>query len=258
MTDTCLQVFAPDALAGRRLLMTGASSGLGRAAAIAAARVGARVAITGRNAERLEATLAQLSGEGHTAFPGELSDADAAAELVKRAASEGGAFDGVFHAAGVFAVLPAKITKQKHIDQLFGASVPGAYGIARAVASKAVMNDGGSVAFMSSVAGVRGNAGLAVYAGAKAAILGLSSALAIEMAPRRIRVNAIVAGTVETEMHLKMQAAQGEGGSDANLQRHPLGYGRPDDVAAAVVFLMSDAARWITGTAFTVDGGYTA
>lgn len=252
------RIFRTDCLAGRTMFVTGASSGLGRAAAVALSKAGARLIVNGRNAERLDETVALLSGGGHAAVVAELGDADMTAELVKGAAKDHGPIDGVFHSAGVFSVMPAKMTKQRHIDELFGASVPGAYGIARAAAQKNVLNDGGSIVFMSSVAGVRGNTGLAAYAGAKAAILGLNGALAVELAPRRIRVNAIVAATVHTEMHKRMLAVSGDQQTDANASRHLLGYGESDDIANAVLFLLSDASRWITGTAMTVDGGYLA
>jgi NAD(P)-dependent dehydrogenase (short-subunit alcohol dehydrogenase family) len=253
-----LAAFRNDCMAGRRVFVTGASSGLGRAAAVALAQAGATLIMTGRSEERLEQTRGMLAGEGHAIYPAELSDADQTADLVKAAAKEHGPLDGVFHSAGVFLVLPAKMTKQRHIDEVFGASVPGAYGIARGVSQRGVMNDGGSVVLMSSVAGARANAGLTAYAGAKAAILGLNMALAAELAPRRIRVNAIVAGTVETEMHLRMQASASGDQTDANAAKHLLGYGAPDDIAGVVMFLLSDASRWVTGTAMTVDGGYLA
>ncbi len=253
-----LAAYREDCMAGRRVFVTGASSGLGRAAAVALAAAGAKLVVTGRSEERLEKTRSMLAGDGHSAYPAELSDADQVAELVKTAAKENGPLDGVFHSAGIFLVLPAKMTKQRHIDEVFGASVPGAYGIARAVSQRNVMNDGGSIVLMSSVAGVRANAGLTAYAGAKAAILGLNRALAAELAPRRIRVNAVVAGTVETEMHLTMQASSSGDQADANAAKHPLGYGAPDDIASVVLFLLSDASRWVTGSALAVDGGYLA
>lgn len=257
-TARAWSVFNERCLSERTIFVTGASSGLGRAAAIAMSRLGAKLVVTGRNSERVDETLGLLSGSGHAAMASELSNADEAADLVKAAAQANGPLDGIFHSAGVFSVLPAKMTKQRHLDEVFNASVPGAYGIARAVSQRNVMRDGGSIAFMSSVAGVRGNAGLTAYAGAKAAILGLNQALALELAPRCIRVNAIVAGTVATEMHLRMKASTSSDQADANASKHPLGYGEPIDVANAVVFLLSDASRWVTGTALTIDGGYLA
>lgn len=242
----------------RSVFVTGASSGLGRAAAIGLSKVGARLLLNGRDEARLQETRSMLDGEGHQIFPAELSSADATADLIKQATQDAGPVDGIFHSAGVFAVLPAKMTKQRNVDDVFASSIPGAYGVARAAAQKKLVNDGASIVFMSSVAGVRANVGLIAYAGAKAAILGLNRALAAELAPRAIRVNAIVSGTIETEMHRQMLAKSADVQADANLAHHPLGYGQPEDIADAVIFLMSRASRWITGTEMVVDGGYLA
>ena len=251
-------VFAADCMAGRSVFVTGASSGLGRAAAIGLSKVGARLLLNGRDEARLQETRAMLDGEGHSLHPAELSSADATADLIKQATQEAGPLDGIFHSAGIFSVLPAKLTKQRAMEDVFNSSVPGAYGVARAAAQKKLVNDGASIVFMSSVAGVRANVGLIAYAGAKAAILGLNRALAAELAPRAIRVNAVVSGTIETEMHRQMLAKSADAQSDANLAHHPLGYGQPEDIADAVIFLMSRASRWITGTEMVVDGGYLA
>ncbi|RYF23024.1 MAG: SDR family oxidoreductase [Oxalobacteraceae bacterium] len=249
--------FRVDCLEGRRIFVTGASSGIGRAASIALSRCGAHLVLNGRDAARLEETRALLAGEGHSIAPGALSDADATAALIKGAAKDG-AFDGIFHAAGFFQVLPAKITKQAQLDATFNASVFGAYGIARAASAKAVLNNGGSIVFMSSIAGEHGSAGLTAYAGAKAAILGLTRALAMELAPRLIRVNSILASTIETEMHERtMENAQMDYVA-MNLARHPLGFGKPAAINDAVTFLLSDASAWVTGATMAVDGGYSA
>ena len=251
-------VFSPDCMAGRSVFVTGASSGLGRAAAIALSNVGARLLLNGRDEGRLNETRELLAGEGHALYPGELSSADVTADLIKQAAQDHGPVDGIFHSAGVFSVLPAKMTKQRNVDEVFNSSVPGAYGVARAAAQKKLVNDGASIVLMSSVAGARANVGLIAYAGAKAAILGLNRALAAELAPRQVRVNAIISGTIETEMHRQMLAKSADEQADANLANHPLGYGQPDDIANAVIFLMSPASRWITGSEMVVDGGYLA
>lgn len=249
--------FRDDCLVDRRVFVTGASSGIGRSVAVALSRRGAQLCLNGRDAGRLEETRSLLAGDGHALAPGALTDAEAAAALMKDAARDG-AFDGVFHAAGSFQVLPAKITKQAHLDTFYAASVWGAHGIARAASARNVLSNGGSVVFMSSIAAEHGSAGLTAYAGAKAAVLGLTRALALELAPRLVRVNAVVASTIETEMHERtMENAQMDYVA-MNLARHPLGFGRPAAIDDAATFLLSDASTWITGASVAVDGGYSA
>ncbi|HZG09365.1 MAG TPA: SDR family oxidoreductase [Allosphingosinicella sp.] len=251
-------VFHPDCLAGRSILVTGASSGLGRATAIALSQCGAKVVLTGRDQNKLDQAAAVLGGGDHATVAAEFADADQVAELIKGIAKEHGALDGIFHSAGAYMAMPARMTKQRQIDSMFQASVWGAFGVARAAGQKGVMRDGGALLFMSSVAAQRGHPGTTAYAGAKSTILGMVPVLAIELAPRRIRVNSIVAATIETEMHLNTIANLPDELVQDGLSRHLLGFGRPVDIAHAVIFLMSDAGQWITGTALTVDGGYMA
>jgi NAD(P)-dependent dehydrogenase (short-subunit alcohol dehydrogenase family) len=252
------RVFASDSFAGRSVLVTGASSGLGRAAAIALSACGARLILNGRDGERLEETRAALSGSGHVVAASALGDADEVAELIAGLAKQHGSFNGIFHSAGAYFSLPMKVTKQRHIDDAFAASVNGAYGVAKAASQRKVLSDGGSVVFMSSVAGERGHSGLAAYGGAKGAVLSIVRSLALEVSPRRVRVNAITASTIETEMHLRTIEKANMDYVAAGEARHPLGFGRPEDVSNAVLFLLSDASQWITGTSLVVDGGYLA
>lgn len=251
-------MFDRHCLEGRTVLVTGASSGLGRATAAALAECGARVILTGRDAGKLEESRTPLVGTGHVSVASDFGDADGVADLIKSIAAEHGQFDGIFHSAGTYMAMPARMTKQRHIDNMFTASVWGAFGVARAAAQKNVMRDGGSMVFMSSVAAERGHVGTTAYAGAKATILGMIPVLAIEMAPRRVRANAIIAATIETEMHFNTIANLPNELVQDGLSRHLLGFGSPRDIANAVIYLMSDAGRWITGTALTVDGGYMA
>lgn len=249
-------IFRGDALAGKHILVTGASSGIGRNAAAMIAACGARLALVGRNAERLERSLAALPGTDHRAAAADISSFDAAHDLLVRLAGEDGPFDGVFHAAGMAAVRMAKLLNVAHLDAMLGTATNGALGIAKACAKQPVMRDGGSILFMTSVAGQRGTAGMTAYSTAKAAIGGLTRSLAAELAPRGTRVNEIVAGAVETEMHASLTANLDGSAREAYRDLHLLGFGGPEDVSAAAVFLLSDAARWITGTSMVVDGGY--
>ena len=196
-----MTLFAKDCLAGGLFLVTGASSGIGRASATLIASLGGRVIAAGRDEARLQATLAGLEGSGHATAAVSLTDADQTADWVSQLAQTHGTFAGVFHAAGVELIRPAKLTKQDQLEQVFGSSVYAGFGIARAASKKDVIANGGSLVFMSSVAGSTGQAGMTAYSAAKAAIDGMVRSLACEMAPRKIRVNSIAAGAVHTAMH---------------------------------------------------------
>lgn len=249
--------FASDALARQRVLLTGASSGIGREAAMLFASHGARLALVARDQRRLEETAAMLPGDGHSIHSTDLADADATAEAVQDIARQG-VLHGVFHSAGTTLVLPVKLVKNKHLDEVFGANVRGAFGIARAAARRGVLADGGSLVFMSSVASVVGRPALSGYCAAKAAVDGMVRSLAVEFAPRRIRVNAITAGAVETAMHRDFVQSINPDAVKAYEDLHLLGFGKPADIANAALFLLSDLSRWITGSSMAVDGGAAA
>lgn len=253
-----MSIFAADMLAGRHILVTGASSGLGRATAGALAAVGARITLTGRDEGRLSETQASLAGKGHAVIPLHFGDLEATADAVKAITKDHGPLDGLFHSAGIELVRPMRMFKNEHAASLFEAALYGSLGLARAAASRGVLNDGASLVFMSSVAGLRGTAGMAGYSASKAAIDGMVRSLACELASRRVRVNSVAAGAVQTEMHERLSRTLGEQALGDYERRHLLGFGTPDDISAAALFLLSDGARWITGTTVSVDGGYTA
>jgi NAD(P)-dependent dehydrogenase (short-subunit alcohol dehydrogenase family) len=250
--------FAPDALAGRHILVTGASSGLGQQAAIQFAEVGARLSLVGRSTERLAQTAASLAGEGHTTHSVDMSDAEVAADAVQAIVKQHGILSGIFHSAGTALIQPVRGTKNRHLDDVFGAGVRGAFGVARAAAKKGMLVDGGSIVFMSSVSALRARQGMSAYSAAKAAVDGMVRVLAWELAERRIRVNSIIAGAVETAMHQDFVGTVSEDLIRNYRDLHLLGFGKPEDVGAAALFLLSDASRWITGSNMAVDGGYTA
>jgi NAD(P)-dependent dehydrogenase (short-subunit alcohol dehydrogenase family) len=250
-------IFSSDCLAGRRILVTGASSGLGRDTAVLLARTGAILVLAGRNEERLEQTRASLAGEGHSLHLADLSTAESAYELAMSAAASA-PLDGIFHSAGITKVLPVKMVKDKQLQDVFGINTFSAFGLARAVARKGVMVDGGSVVFMSALAAICGRRALSSYCSAKAALDGLVRSLAVEFADRKIRVNSIVSGAVETEMHFNYVGTIAADALADYEAFHPLGFGKPDDIANAAVYLLSDAGRWVTGTSMVVDGGAAA
>jgi NAD(P)-dependent dehydrogenase (short-subunit alcohol dehydrogenase family) len=255
-----MTLFNVNALQGCSYLVTGASSGIGRAVAIGLAVLGGSVVVCGRDKDRLLQTIEGLKGAGHSFFTGDMSSADDACDMLKairKDRDEG--FDGVFHSAGVANFMPVRMTKSANLDKILGASLFGAIGLARAAAGRGFFKPkGGSIAFMSSVAGERGQAGMSAYGASRAAISGLVKNLACELAPQNIRVNAIVASGVKTEMHEQISRNMSPDGLADYAAKHLLGFGEVESISNAAVFLMSDASKWITGTDLLVDGGYMA
>lgn len=251
-------IYRDGLLADKRVFVTGASSGLGRATAIALSKLGAKLAICGRDEGRLAETAAQLTGDDHISIVAAIVDTDATAELVKDVAKRFGPLDGVYHAAGISLTMPVRLTKQRSVDDTFGPSVYGAMGIARAAGQKNVMAERSSIVLMSSISAERGHHGMMIYSAAKSAVHGLVRAAAVELAAKGVRVNALIAGAVHTEMYAREVERMGPDWIAGVGAKHPLGFGDTDDIANAVVFLLSDAGKWVTGTTMTVDGGYTA
>jgi NAD(P)-dependent dehydrogenase (short-subunit alcohol dehydrogenase family) len=250
-------IFSPTLLAGRTILVTGASSGIGKYTATDLAQAGAKLLLLGRNEERLNQTKAALIGDGHCIFAKAFEDQDEIADRIQQIAIEQGGVDGIFHAAGIGLVRPVRMTKAKQVQEVFASSFFAAMAIARAASMKDVMREHGALVFMSSVAGTRGQTGMVAYSAAKSAIEGMVRSLACELAPRHIRVNAIASGAVATEMHERLTVALTDEARGAYESKHLLGFGTPNDVAGVATFLLSDAARWITGATWVVDGGYS-
>lgn len=247
----------PLSLECRSYIVTGASSGLGRATARVLADLGARLALLARDEERLDDTLGALSGEGHVAYVQDLRRLEAVPDLVRKVAKDLGPLSGLFHAAGEMAARPLRASRPEDLLRLMEVSVLSAHALVRALSNPGNIHpDGGSVVLMSSVAGLRGKQGLAAYSASKGAVDAMVRSLACELAAKRMRVNSIAAGAVETEMHKQVVANLTADACDAYRERHLLGFGTPEDVAYAVAFLLSDMARWVTGTTMVVDGGY--
>jgi NAD(P)-dependent dehydrogenase (short-subunit alcohol dehydrogenase family) len=250
------------ALAGRVILVTGASSGIGRACAIEAAREGATVALVGRDTARLEearAACAAAGGAGHLATSLDLCDLPRVPEALDTIVAQLGPLAGLVHAAGVSLTLPLATTTPAELDRLLAINVTAALHLTGlAVRRQRWAVEGGSIVFIASIMGLVGEAGKAAYACSKGAVLAGTRSLAVELAPRQIRVNAISPGVVQTPLLDRAAYARSAESLAAVTDRHLLGLGTPDDVAHAATFLLSAKARWITGTNLVVDGGYTS
>jgi NAD(P)-dependent dehydrogenase (short-subunit alcohol dehydrogenase family) len=251
-----MNILKADALLGMTFLVTGASSGIGKATAIKLSECSARVVLNGRNEARLRQTLSELEGAGHVVSVASFQDADQTTEWLKGVLEQTGPLSGVFHCAGMELVRPARMTKQAQLNDVLGSSLFPAFGIARAMSVKNALVDGASIVFMSSVAGSTGQVGMTAYSAAKAGIDGLVRSLACELASKKIRVNSIAAGAVHTAMHDRLTNGSGDEATLAYANSHLLGFGQAEDVAQAALYLLSPASRWVTGTTMVVDGGY--
>ena len=249
----------PLSLRSRRVLVTGAASGIGRATCLLLSRLDARIAAVDVDEQGLEATCRELPGEGHTRFRADLADIERIPAWMTELAGTGGPLFGAVHAAGLPCVQPVRLLTPTLYRQVLLVNTEAALALARGFQKRAVADPrGGSIVFISSVMASVGASGAAAYSLTKAALHGLARSLALELAPARIRVNCVAPGFVRTPMFDRM-ASPWDAQQRARVEEdHPLGLGEPLDVAHSVAFLLADTARWITGTVLTVDGGYTA
>lgn len=245
-------------LEGKTVLITGASSGIGRETALRASRYGAKVAIVARRRDKLEEVLSELDGAGHVAKAYDLVDTDGIPQMVRSLSDELDGLDGLVHAAGVHSATPLRAVRANDVREIFELNVTSAVMLAKGFRHKQVSRPGASVVFLSSAAGTVGQPGVSVYSASKGAIAALTRSLALELARDGLRVNCVSPGVVRTEMTVGLEARIGPRAFAEVAAAHPLGLGEVGDVASAVLFLLSMESRWITGTSLAVDGGYTA
>lgn len=250
--------YNPMSLEGKTILVTGASSGIGRAIAVECSKLGATLVCTGRNGERLQETMAMLEGAGHTAVTADISTDEGIALLVEQLPK----LDGVSHNAGITLQMLCQFADREKLEQIINTNLHSIILLQGALLKKRKINKNASLVFMASVAGVSGSVGNAAYAASKAGLIAYMRVLSLEVAGKGIRCNCILPGMVNTPI---LQSWSGE--DDAKAQesveaeakkRYPLGRcGQPEEVAHLAAFLLSGAASWITGANYVIDGGAT-
>lgn len=246
--------YNPFSLGDKTILVTGASSGIGKATAIECSKMGAKVVVTGRNETRLEETFEQLEGSCHEKLVGDLSNQGYLEDLVASVPP----LDGVVLCAGIATVKPILFSTPEEFRSIFDVNFFAPVELLRLLAKKKKLSKGSSCVFIVSIGGNNvWSPGGAIYGTSKAALKSAVNYYAVELAPKKIRVNGICPGMVETPLIKSDAYSQEQVEADKTL--YPLGrYGFPEDIAYAAIYLLSNASSWITGSHFVIDGGATA
>lgn len=251
-------MFNPLDLSTKLILVTGASSGIGRATALVLSRLGARILLTGRREPALQETLLAMDEpKKHSVFVADLTDTEAIPSLVRQQVELAGApLDGIVHSAGIGKPMSIRMTSRPGVEAMMAVNVYASLALIRSMSGKNVTSSrGSSLVLMSSVAGVVASPGLVAYSGTKAALFGIAKSAALELATKRVRVNCIVPGYVKTPM--LDQAEDAFVGFEQVKNKQFLGLTEAEDIGVLAAYLMSDASRAVTGATFLIDGGFS-
>jgi len=245
-------------LKGKRVLISGGGSGIGRATAIIFAREGATVAVAGRNEDRLEevvSTVESAGGDCH-AIKCDVSVYSDVKRAVEESIKKMNSVDILFNNAGIYSYRSVEETDEELWNRILDTNLKGCFQLSKIAAGEMKKNGGGVIINNSSSLGINPVANTVAYSASKAGLISLTKSMALEFAKDKIRVNCICPGVVNTPIHEKMHGEQREEFLKTMAERHPLGsIGSPEDIAWAALFLASEEARWITGAVLAVDGG---
>lgn len=243
----------PFSLSGKTVLITGAASGIGRATAKQCHDMGASLVLLDLNESGLNSVKEEIGDSSTISYALNLTDYNRLCEVIGLLPK----LDGVFSNAGIVKSLMAKFSGKEDMEKIFEVNTFSHINLVQQLIAQKKLNKGASIVFTSSMSGVyAGLVGGSLYGATKAAIAGYCKALAIELAPRGIRVNTIHPGMIETP--LTVGTALSQDVLDEDAKNYPLGrYGKPEEVAYAVVYLLSDATVWMTGSQLLLDGGYS-
>ena len=240
----------PFSLEGKTILVTGASSGIGRGIAVTCSMMGAKVIINGRNVAKMQETIGLMEAEQSQMIAGDLTDETALKELVLSLPK----LDGVVHCAGMGQRIPCKDLQKANVDQVMGVNFKAPVMLQAELLRQKKINKAASIIFIASIASWSPSFGNSIYSASKGAIVSYANCLAIELAPRNIRVNCISPAMVWTDLILCDGTDEEQLKEDE--QKYPLKrYGRPEDIANLAVYMLSDASAWMTGSNVKISGG---
>lgn len=252
------KVKPPFSLTNKNIIITGASSGIGRQCAICCSQMGANVILIARNEKRLLQTYKELAVGNHGFYPIDITDYGQVESFISDLVLKYGKISGFIHSAGIELTLPLRTTKPEILHKIFETNVVAGIEWSRILTQKKYIHpDGGSLIFIASVMGMLGQSGKIAYSSSKGALLAGCKAMALELSGKKIRVNCISPAMVQTEMAESLFSSLTSDAVANIVRAHPLGLGLPTDIAWACCYLLSDAARWITGSNLVVDGGYS-
>ncbi len=255
MENSC---YNPISLAGKKFFISGAASGIGRATCILLSKLGADLILADINQKGLEETVSLCKPTDVTVVM-DFSQSGVIKEHLSSLVSVFGKLSGCVHIAGKPYISPLKSINSATALEVFQINTMTALELSKVFASRNIsVDEGGTIVFISSVYALVGSAANVGYSMSKSALHGITKALSIELAPRKIRVNCIAPGFVKTKMGDSISHFFTEGHDEKIREMHPLGLGEPEDVANAIAFLLSDMSKWITGSIISVDGGFTA
>lgn len=253
-------MYNPFSLENKVIIVTGASSGIGAQCAIDCSKMGAKVVLVARNEERLKQTLEQCEESSrHMILPLDLSSSEGLKEAVKDVVAKVGKINGVVNCAGMSSVTPLKLVTDELLDQFFRTNVYSAINLSKEVTRVGNYDkEGGcSIILFASIMGLCGEKCKTLYSATKGALIAAARSMACELAKNKVRVNVVSPGAIETPINANLPHM-----ADPELRKeledkHLLGLGECSDIANACIYLLSDAAKWVTGQNFIVDGGYT-
>lgn len=245
-----MTTFNPFTLEGKTILVTGASFGIGRGIAIACSKMGATVIINGRNEQRLAETMTEMQGEENISLAADLNDSNSLTEMVSRLPK----LDGIVHCAGIGQRVLCKQLQEADLDTMMDVNFKAPVMLQTEILKQKKINKGASIVFIASIASDSPSIGNAVYSASKGAIISYANCLALELAPRQIRVNCILPAMIWTDLILKGGITEEELKEDE--KKYPLKrYGKPEDIANLSIYLLSNAAAWMTGSSIKITGG---